>query len=103
MSDVTYLIVKPPTANIFVFACGNHNNGQECTCRYMPTPFDDFISLMVIPYYKGYMDSDEQYEDLKRDGLILHETDDADTAHAILVDALEDTDGVEVITGGRSN
>lgn len=85
-----YLVVKAPDYTIYHYDC--HGHDAVCTCINMPIPVPP-ISTMIIPYFKGYLNSDEMYEKLKKKNLIVRETTDHATAAMLnqqLIDELQE-------------
>lgn len=77
-----YLILKSPSYLVYHYC-------RDTGCIALPVALNMSLEGSVVPYFAGFQYSQEQYERLKEEGLILHETDDIETAQMIAQDFMD--------------
>jgi len=85
-----YLVVKAPYQAIFHYQCDRHKNNGICQCAWFPVVLPE-VAYHVVPYHPDHGLSAEAYEKMKAMGVILHETEDQETAQTLARKALEES------------
>lgn len=74
-----YLVLKSPSYLVYHYC-------RDSGCIALPVALNVSLEGSVVPYFADFQYSQESYERMKKEGLILHETEDIESAQILAQD-----------------